>query len=807
MMNPTDIGMIRRALALLVEPGQLVELRALKVRTQPADPYPRTVSGYFTDHEQLAVTAARIHGAEGVYVTMNPVDPALQARAANRARPCGKGDATTSDSDIVCRRFLFLDFDAVRPSGISATEAEKSAVAERAERVRHDLVARGWPEPLVADSGNGVHLLFRVALSTDDGGLLERVVQAISARYSDAAVSIDTSTANPAHLIPLYGTLKAKGDSTDDRPHRQCKILKVPAELNVVPAGVLESMARLAPSADRLALPHMRGRSMEIGEWLKRHGLEVRKGPLPWQGGQRWELRSCPWNEEHNRGEAFVVQLPSGAVAAGCHHASCTWGWPDLRERFEAPRAQPATDKTDKSPSGSLVSPPLPRSQDSAAASRPEEGWPDPAPLPEELLPVPPFDMNLLPTKLRPWVEDITERMQCPPDFPAVGAMISLAGVIGRKIAIRPKREDDWAVVPNLWGGAIGRPGVLKTPAIQEVTRPLRSLENEAKDRFKEEERRGARRRLIRKERERIAQEAARKALAEGRDPDEAVRAVLDDEDDDPVRRRYLTNDCTVEKLGELLRENPNGLTVLRDELTGFLRSLDQEGREGSRAFFLEAWNGNGSFTFDRIGRGTIEIEAAIVSILGGIQPGPLRAYLRSSTQYQGDDGLIQRFQLLVWPDVSTEWTNVDQAPDSAARHTAETAFQRLSNLDPEHLGAKPDPGDPTSRPFLRFSPDAQERFDWWRERLERLLHSGDLHPTIESHLAKYRSLIPSLALLIHLAGEGPDPWRWSPSTRRSGGVSTSWHMPAASTPVSNLRTWSRRGPCPRRSWQGMSAP
>lgn len=96
-----------------------------------------------------------------------------------------------------------------------------------------------------------------------------------------------------------------------------------------------------------------------------------------------------------------------------------------------------------------------------------------------------------------------------------------------------------------------------------------------------------------------------------------------------PIRRRYITNDPTVEKLGEILNQNPNGVLVSRDELVGLLRNLDKTGQEAARAFYIEAWNGNGRFTYDRVGRGTVDIEAAIVSIVGCIQPGPLRGYLR----------------------------------------------------------------------------------------------------------------------------------------------------------------------------------
>src|SRR5262249_55709553 len=96
-----------------------------------------------------------------------------------------------------------------------------------------------------------------------------------------------------------------------------------------------------------------------------------------------------------------------------------------------------------------------------------------------------------------------------------------------------------------------------------------------------------------------------------------------------PTERRYLVNDATVEKLGALLNENPNGLLVQRDEILGLIQLMDRQGHENDRAFYCEAWNGTGRYVYDRIGRGTLVIESACISLLGGIQPGPLHRYLR----------------------------------------------------------------------------------------------------------------------------------------------------------------------------------
>lgn len=384
--------------------------------------------------------------------------------------------------------------------------------------------------------------------------------------------------------------------------------------------------------------------------------------------------------------------------------------------------------------------------------------WPEPAPLPDSLPPVEPFEPLLLPEAVRPWVEDIAERMQCPLDYPAVAAMVALAAGVGRRLGIRPKRRDDWLVVANLWGGVIGRPGLLKTPAILEPLRPLQALEAAAGEAYQAALTDWKARQLVAKELEKVVGGKIREALKEGHDATHIAEELVGDEEPPPVRRRYLVNDSTVEKLGELLNQNPHGLLVFRDELTGLLRSLDREGAEGARAFYLEAWNGTGRFIYDRIGRGTIEIEAACVSLLGSIQPGPLAHYLKAVLEGGvGDDGLIQRFQLLVWPDVTVAWKDIDEPPKGDAKAKAYEVFDRLNRLDPAALGADGEEA-PGAVPSLRFAPDAQEVFTEWRTQLEHRLRGTDDPPALQAHLAKYRSLVPSLALLIHLADGGGNP-------------------------------------------------
>lgn len=206
--------------------------------------------------------------------------------------------------------------------------------------------------------------------------------------------------------------------------------------------------------------------------------------------------------------------------------------------------------------------------------------WPDPTSLPNAMPPVRSFDPTLLPESLRGWIEDIAERVQCPIDYPAVGAMVVLAGVVGRKIGIRPKQEDDWLVVANLWGAIIGRPGVMKTPALAEVLKPLKRLEIEAKEDFERAMVNFGTAKLVEDLRRKEHEKAIRKTLRTGGDAHAKAKELIAADPEVPVRKRFVINDTTVEKLGVLLNENPNGVLCFRDELVGLLTSLDRDGQE-----------------------------------------------------------------------------------------------------------------------------------------------------------------------------------------------------------------------------------
>ena len=729
ILNPIEtVATLRR----IIPPGAVTEIRILDCILKGDRWTHITVSGYFDDDKKLAAELARIESARGVYFIPNAIDPSLLARAANRLKPCKKGDPTTADHDVLERRYLLIDLDVVRPAGISATDDEHAAALVRASEVRDWLSSCGWPMPIEGDSGNGGHELYAVELPRDDAGLLARCLAALQARFGDDRVKIDETVFNPSRIWKLPGSLAGKGDSTADRPHRYAGIISFPEQIQIVSRNLLEALAAEAPVSNNSKGAYGSSGSgngganakFNLADWIRLKNLDV-TGPDDWKGGHRWVFKVCPWNSDHTNGSAFLAQLSNGAISAGCHHNGCkAKGWHDLRD---------------------VVEPDW----------RTQRDWPEPTPLPSAIPAVMPFDADLLPEAFRPWIVDIAERVQCPPDFPAVGAMVALASIVGRRIGIRPKRHDDWLVVPNLWGAVIGRPGIMKTPALQETLRPLIRLEIEAKERFTQAQSQYEASEIVREARTKLMKKAIETALKNGENADAIAAEHGKSGAEVPCRRRYVMNDSTVEKLGEVLNQNPNGVLCMRDELVGLLKQLEKDGQESARAFYLEAWNGTGRFTYDRISRGTIDIEAACVSIIGGIQPGPLSEYTRSARDNgAGDDGFLQRFQLAVYPDLSAKWHNVDRWPDTPAKNVAFEVFRRLEALDPAGIGATTVEDDPTAIPFLRFSPEAQPLFDEWRGKLEHRLRSGEEPTVMEAHLAKYRSLIPSLALLIHLADD-----------------------------------------------------
>lgn len=368
--------------------------------------------------------------------------------------------------------------------------------------------------------------------------------------------------------------------------------------------------------------------------------------------------------------------------------------------------------------------------------------WGQPQSLDHPLPPVKPLTQAMLPAELWPWVSDIAYRVQCPIDYVAAVALVMLGSVIGAGCAIRPKQKDNWMEIPNVWGAVVGPPGSKKSPAVTQVMAPLFQLDRDAQQQY------GTARLqyTIDLDHYKSALDQYKKQIKgqQGQASSHPGPAPTE-----PVCKRHYTNDCTFEALSCILEGNPRGCLVSHDELTSLLAGFERPGREGERQGYLTAWNGLQGHRVDRVGRGAIYIPRLAVSVLGGIQPDKLEEFLSNTQNSFGNDGFMQRLQLMVYPDPIAITSVVDETPDHQARKVVFDIVDHLATRI-ETLQPRQDQSDDI--PYFRFAESVQPAFNHWLLTNEQRVPTED-SPLMAEHLAKFKKLVPALALIDHLVG------------------------------------------------------
>ena len=427
----TDANEIIHALRLWFQAGDVFEVRVLDAIS--AD-YRREhiESGYF-DYEHIsAVPEAlkRLLSFRGVYVTVNPVNPDLLARAVNRLRPAGR-NPTTADTDIVRRRWLLIDCDPRRASGVSSSNSEHESALAKAREIRDGLSSLGWADPIMTDSGNGAQLMYRIDLPADDGELVHRVIGEI-AKASSEQVAIDTSVHNPARIWRLPGTMNCKGDSIPERPHRMARILEEPQDIVPVSREQMQDIVSYQSEGTQTDVPDDEWKhtmpAFDLDSWIAQYCPEL-GSPQPWKSGRKWIFPVCPFNEAHTNKSAVLIQEPSGAVAFKCHHNGCSGNdWRALRELREPgcyDRREEANSDVDLS---GILKPNRIEKQEKEAPL-----FPNPGPVPDKLLSIPGF------------IDDVVKLSMQSAPYPNrvlsfTGALALLAFLVGRKV--QDKRDN-----------------------------------------------------------------------------------------------------------------------------------------------------------------------------------------------------------------------------------------------------------------------------------------------------------------------------------------------------------------------------
>lgn len=336
--NTKPAVMIKTALDLLHKPGEVFEVRIPKTRGG-------TWSAYFQDTAVAAALIAKENDKHhAIYMTMNPVLPSLIARSENKFSI--GNPPTTTDHEIESRRWFLLDFDPVRPAGISSTDAEVADAKDRAAMVRDWLSSIGWPEPAVALSGNGYHLMYRVDLPNNDEVRvnIEFATKMLASLFSDDKVNVDTTVFNASRVWKVYGTYSKKGSHTEERPHRVAKLEYVPSQWTLVTLEQIENVARSLRDAKSDEFKDMTGEFIsDMTKWLMDRGQTVVSGPKAMFGneGQKWLISRCPFNPQH---QTPMVGLVANRPVYRCLHNSCSaFRWKEFREKIDPNYKDPDT--------------------------------------------------------------------------------------------------------------------------------------------------------------------------------------------------------------------------------------------------------------------------------------------------------------------------------------------------------------------------------------------------------------------------------------------------------------------------------
>lgn len=315
---------IRKTFELMVD--GVMEVRILGTNLQ--------ATGYFKDVDTLLKNLKQYENRQGLnfYFVMNSINDGCYSR---QQRDCFIEKTkipTTSDKDIVKRNWMLIDLDCERPTGVSSTDEELQKSKDKANQVYRYLKNEGFEQPIVAYSGSGTHLLYKISLDPSEAQLIKDCLLALDMMFSDEEVKIDTAVFNASRITKLYGTMAAKGRNTKERPHRLSKIVNYPNEIKINDVALLVKLAKNLPEPPKKTF---QTQEFDIDDWLSKNGITV-KEQATFSGGRKLILEECPFDSSHKGKDSAIFVLNNGAIAFKCFHASCSqYTWQDVRKKYE----------------------------------------------------------------------------------------------------------------------------------------------------------------------------------------------------------------------------------------------------------------------------------------------------------------------------------------------------------------------------------------------------------------------------------------------------------------------------------------
>lgn len=309
---------------------ELVEVRIVD------NAYKRTYSGYFTDVNTL-LNEIRKYDNCNIYFTLNAINPACYDRE-QHDRIVTKPKSTTSDNDIVGRDWILIDIDTKKPSDTNSTDEEKEMAKEVVNNVFKFLRDEGFEKPVVCDSGNGFHLLYKIAMknSNENTTICKEFLQVLDMLFSNPNVEIDCTTHNASRVCKLYGTFSRKGSNTKKRPQRESKILRIPDEIKITPNEYFAKVAAMLPKPEQPSKSnYYSNEKFDLEAFLNKHHIAVRN-IVRTSSFTKYILEECPFNSSHRAPDSAIFEMSNGGIGFKCLHSSCSqYTWKDFRLKFE----------------------------------------------------------------------------------------------------------------------------------------------------------------------------------------------------------------------------------------------------------------------------------------------------------------------------------------------------------------------------------------------------------------------------------------------------------------------------------------
>jgi hypothetical protein len=583
--------------------------------------------------KELAEHVGRWTDAAGVYYYVNPVADTATQKLTNE--------------DVLSRRWILVDIDRRKTADnekLSATEAEHEA----ARALTTDVVAwlqeeHDFPAPVIIDSGNGFHLLYRVDLANDQhsAALARAFLQALARKFNGDRGTIGKECHDAKRIAKLPGTWSRRGPDTPDRPHRMARLVDVPAEVQEVAVELLQAFAEPErPKPPPRGIFKLRASDAQYAGYAR---AALR--------GECGILRLCPEGQRHNQAYKSAARLGNmvGAgvisrqeVEADLFAAATQSGLPEGEAR------QVISDGLDKGISEPLKLPQRNGQHQHQAGPAPASGDDAPGLAPRQVPPYKPFPVSALPPIVREYTEASAAAIGCDPALVAVPALPVLAGCIGNSCVVRLKHG--WIEPSVIWAATLAPSGKLKTPAWAAAQDPL--VEYQCELAGKDQRNR----------------EWYEQAIQEWRDRPRSERGPRPQlPQAEPC---YVTSDATIEAVGRLLADNPHGLLLSRDELDGWLQSFVRyKGNAGGtdRPHWLELHRA-GTLRKDRVtgDRPALTVRRACCSLTGTIQDD---IFARALNDEAMAAGLCARILLAMPPPRKRVWTEAQVEENLAERY------------------------------------------------------------------------------------------------------------------------------------------